>query len=534
MHKATLAIISALSLFFSSQAQTLITGGQASGTWTLAGSPYYILASVMVPADSTLTIEPGVTVRFQGPFKLLVMGQVNAVGTETDSITFTAADTANGWQSIRFTNTPATSDTSRFMYCRIEYGRADGSGQDNHGGAFCFENFSKAVVSNCLITRCRAENGGGIYCDNSHPRIIGNTLTGNVAVNVGGGICLGPGSIPVIRNNTIGWNTAIGNGGGGIFCLSDVMISNNTIIYNTSHIYGGGGIMANGCSPEIIANTISNNKAPFGGGVACHGGDPNLVNNTITNNTADDGGGVVCVIGSEATLTNNTISNNSALFGGALYCEGSSSPVLRNTILWGNMGTLGGIEVYLEDEGSDPDFYHCDVRGGTEAFGLNFNLYTGVYEDNLNAHPLFVSPSGGSGTGFNGAVADWSLQGISPCINAGDPDGIYPPLDKAGNPRIMDGVIDLGAFEYPWPVGTGPGKSRDALLLFPNPAGDHIVVDTPEHSRMELLDIQGQVIRTIVAEPPHTVIFTGDLPAGAYLVRAVSGPGFVTGRFLKR
>ena len=61
-----IAIFNLAVLSFNSNAQTSIPGGNVSGFWALAGSPYYIQGSIVIPNDSTLTIEPGVTVNFQG------------------------------------------------------------------------------------------------------------------------------------------------------------------------------------------------------------------------------------------------------------------------------------------------------------------------------------------------------------------------------------------------------------------------------------------------------------------------------------
>jgi len=64
---------------------------------------------------------------------------------------------------------------------------------------------------------------------------------------------------------------------------------------------------------------------------------------------------------------------------------------------------------------------------------------------------MFVAPSAGVGSGYNGLTADWSLQSSSPCVNAGDTTGVsnlLPALDLAGNPRI-NGIIDMGGYELP-------------------------------------------------------------------------------------
>jgi hypothetical protein len=55
-------------------ASTTVIGGDVSGMWTAAGSPYLIDGDITVPAGQTLTIEPGVEVILQSAYKLVVNG----------------------------------------------------------------------------------------------------------------------------------------------------------------------------------------------------------------------------------------------------------------------------------------------------------------------------------------------------------------------------------------------------------------------------------------------------------------------------
>jgi hypothetical protein len=105
-------------------ASTIVPAGNVSGTWTLAGSPYNVQGSIQILDGTTLTIQPGVTVNFQGMYKLNVQGRLLAIGTLSDTINFTAANTTNGWRGIRFDNTPTTNDTSKIVYCKLQYGKA--------------------------------------------------------------------------------------------------------------------------------------------------------------------------------------------------------------------------------------------------------------------------------------------------------------------------------------------------------------------------------------------------------------------------
>lgn len=610
--KKILIFIILLGGVFSASCQTIIPGGVVSGTWTAAGAPYLVNGAIMIANDSTLTIEPGVSVEFQGNYKLLVLGRLLAIGTPADTITFTAADTTNGWLGIRFENTEPSNDTSRIAYCRIQYGKAMAASPNDCGGALYLKEFSKAVVSNSLITNCAANDdggaicchdsspkilynsiinnscnsgGGGIYCSNGSPLILGNTITGNTASdgaamacrydsnpfiidnvisnntasNCCGGIwCYNSNSLisgntisyntanmavcvvsagaiildngnHIVKDNTVMHNTAAGNGSGGIFCLNGTVeitdnvfsyntalnsssgggikcaycnasISNNIISNNTSD-YDGGGIYCLGDNVVVSYNFISNNTAAmFGGGVYCRNETQHVSDNVVSNNTAGEGGGGICFSGSTADITNNTITNNDALYGGALYFKSSSVPLIQNTMLWGNTAP-DGEQVYIWDDDSDPDFYYCDVQGGRDAFGLNSNVfYMGAYEHNIDSIPLFMSPSAGSGTGFNGLTADWSLQSASPCINAGNPEGAYPDFDMAGNPRVVGNVIDIGAYEYQGNTGVPVHSIQDQATVYPNPftnAATIHVRNNPGRLQLGIYDMCGKRMKSI-------------------------------------
>ncbi len=80
--------------------------------------------------------------------------------------------------------------------------------------------------------------------------------------------------------------------------------------------------------------------------------------------------------------------------------------------------------------------------------------------------PAFATDGGGNIYGedpmfANPFVGDYSLAEGSPCIDAGMPDGDYPPTDILGNVRVWDGdgdgvaTIDIGAFEYGAPFWGG-------------------------------------------------------------------------------
>ncbi|MCP4713216.1 MAG: right-handed parallel beta-helix repeat-containing protein, partial [Planctomycetes bacterium] len=457
-----------------------------------------VTCDVTIDDGATLTIEPGTFVEFQGHYKLDVQGTLLAIGTDEEMITFTINDTTGfsdtetdngGWNGLRFDETPATNDTSRIIYCKLEYSKANSAiyAAGELGSGYVF---SKLVIADCLITNNAHD---GIYCVNSSLTIRNNeiidnygngiyllnydsvelTVTDNVITNNrGNGLVSDGGQIRInliLTNNTISNNHNRGlslyltnatfennwitnNNGGGVNCGHGIYISTNNTICNNSADYGAGIYCHYASTLSLINNTICDNSASNdGGGIYMAMASIEAINNMICNNNALNGGGLYGDI-ANFTLTNNTICNNlSFSYGGGFFSEGSDAD-FTNTILFGNIGLEGG-QVYLDN--SDLNFYYCNVQGGIDDFGLGiFTEFNGLYENNIDLDPQFISPTDGAGADYDGLSANWSLRPFSPCIDAGTPDttGLnLPATDLAGRDRIYQGrvsIIDMGAYEH--------------------------------------------------------------------------------------
>jgi len=376
--------------------------------------------NITVDDGSTLEITSGTHIEFQGHYKIDVQGRLLAEGEENSLITFTINDTtgfadtsivAGGWSGIRFDETPTTNDTSKFAYCKFEYGKASTESSQKAGGAIFVNHYSKLTIDNSVFSNNMASgsysSAGAVYITNTSDPVIKNCLFFNNTVKGpyyggGGAICVSASS-PTIHNNKFFNNIADSSSGGAIYCM-------------------------NGSTSQIVNNLFANNYARYGGGIMF-----------ATNTTP--------------TVYNNTFAYNKSKFGGGFAFYDNSNPVIKNNILYANTDSAGGAQVYIFDNASNPDFSYCDIQGGSAAFDMPDTVtYTGNYTNNINSTPLFTNPTAGAGIEYDASVADWTLQGNNPCINTGTPDiagmGI-PELDLAKKSRVYNNIrIDIGAYEY--------------------------------------------------------------------------------------
>jgi predicted outer membrane repeat protein len=451
-HYYTAIILSIiLNVFINSQnisAQTITVEGD------IVEDTDWIVDSVIITGDInilngvTLTLVPNTYVEFQGHYKINVQGCITATGTDNSPIIFTVNDTtgftdttifAGGWQGIHFDSTAETNTGSKFDNCIFEYGKAVGESEsERNGGVFFINNCSKLSISKSRFrNNIAVGSGGAIYCNNnSSPIISGNIITHNTAYYNGGGLAVKTNCSPQITGNTISYNFATELGGG---CYS-----NDTNVF-----------------PSIIANMICNNRASNGGGLYDGNPDFRLINNIICNNYADIGGAIYNgLTGSTAIYVNNTICNNNANQAGGVQCN-SSSLQLVNNIIFGNTALSGEMEQIGVGMGA-PIVTYCNVQDG----------YGGL--DNIVENPSFIAPTYESGTDCDATNADWSIDPFSSaCINTGKPNtaGLgLPATDFAGNDRIIDGRIDIGAFEAIIPAAYITTKhANEMFYIFPNP-----------------------------------------------------------------
>ena len=334
----TLTILIVISISIS--AQTQVSGNQ-SGTWTLSASPYLVVGEIVVPSGETLNIEAAVVVNFQGHYKFTVNGNLQALGTETDSIFFTTDDQLTAWGGIRFDGSQGISNLS---YCRIEFGKTAGEYPDIHGGGIALLG-SDAIISNCVFADNDASGedngmGGAIYAN-------------------GTGSDLGP--LTQIIDCKFIRNHAYGEGGA-IKFTGDM----NTEIIGCEFIendcnYGGGAIsFYSVIDTKVIYCLFVNNYTMYSNGGAIHslgfGNSMFFKNCTITENHAvtGDGGGVYLAY-AVADFVNTIVYDNPGMYSDDIYVGMGSSAVINYSNLIMPDGASGSNNINENPEFVDPE-----------------------------------------------------------------------------------------------------------------------------------------------------------------------------------
>jgi hypothetical protein len=275
----------------------------------------------------------------------------------------------------------------------------------------CVSLASAVSLSGFTLTNGRAHYGAGLFCESTNTMVSNCVVSGNsVSVNV-----------YVPRNQTFVMSISGGGAYGGT--LNDCILSGNHAFafvsgFGVAEVFarGGGtyGCIVNNCAltgNDVGAQGCCENSyfdAYGGGAFRC-----TLNNCTLTGNSASagDAGGAAA----ECVLNNCTLTGNSAYSAG-----GASGSTLNNCI------------VYFNTAPQEPNYnfstlnYSCTTPQPTTGVG------------NITNAPLFIDQAPGN----------LHLQSTSPCINAGWNAFAAAGPDLDGNPRIVGGTVDMGAYEY--------------------------------------------------------------------------------------
>ncbi|MCX7002377.1 MAG: PKD domain-containing protein, partial [bacterium] len=281
--------------------------------------------------------------------------------------------------------------------------------QANGGGIYCGRD---ARLSNCTARANSAARGGGIYLDYgaAAQRCV---AAGNIAYDRGGGAYCFYSSL---ADSSVHGNYAT-NRAGGVYCADGSTITRCVLSNNVTRQMGGGAY-CNGATlnDSLVCFNASDSQA---GGVYAERGCE--VNNTLIygNIAKIFGGGIY---GKYGVVNNCTIVSNRAVsFGGGVFADPLS---MRNSIIYYNTAPNGA------------NFYATAFDAAAYAACCTTPTLAGV--PTVTNLPRFC--------GWE--QYDLRLRASSPCRNTGNNSYAPGATDVAGQPRIAESIVDIGAHEF--------------------------------------------------------------------------------------
>jgi parallel beta helix pectate lyase-like protein/type IX secretion system substrate protein len=314
---------------------TIEISGDQSGSWNSADNPFELVGDVTVPEGEILQIEAGVEIIAMGNYKITILGNIIAAGTEQDTIRFHGSDGLN-WGGLRFEN---ESVQSELYYCRIsntddtnDYGIHSINSPilvhncliDDHQKGISFSGLSTGNPSYMEIKFSRISNvtkSGITVLDNSNVLIDSCEVTQcGLGAQFYGAIQLSlqtsdHNCSPVISNNHIHHNSKQGITMANLFDYDGMFptISGNLVEFNLTgmYFYSAQGMVDN----NIIRDNFIAGDANSGAGVMMYGSsaDGFFTNNEISGNFT----GFYLTVGATANLGN--VYNGSDLDDGYNY-----------------------------------------------------------------------------------------------------------------------------------------------------------------------------------------------------------------------
>jgi hypothetical protein len=390
----------------------------------------------------------------------------------------------------------------------------NGGGIDNQG--------SLTVTNHSAFSNNTANNDGGGISNNSSGTVTMDTamFSGDAANNAGGGIAT-LGGLLYLTNSTVSGNSS--SQGGGLFSTGSSFSNvSNCAFANNSTVSGGG--IANGSTLVLSNCSLTGNSANNGGGIV-NSGTLTLASSTLAGNSAGFGGGAGIFNSSgRCTVTNSTFAANSAINSAGGGIENQAALVLTNCTLSGNsaVGGGGGINNDLGTVTLGNTIVAGNTAGAPSLSPVGPDVYGPV---SSQGHNLIGDSSGSSGFGAagdkvgtgsspinallaplgndGGPTQTMALLPGSPAIDAGskmlavDSSGNPLTTDQRGFARIVNGIVDIGAFE-----------SRGFTLLAAGGDGQQALVNTAFAAPLSV------TVTSAFGEPVQGGVVTFTAPAG--------------------
>ena len=436
-------------LLASDRTTILFDESLSEGTVFLTEGEILLCRSIVIDASSAGAI----TIDAQGNSRLFeVTGDATLIG-----LTLSGGGEVPSGSAVYNNNRLALIDCKLIENIAVEY--------DRHlvgGGALFNAQGATASISDCELVGNIGNYGGAIY--NAGTLTISETTisdstswqhNGGAVYNEGHLLCtetLFAGNSAAAAQGTVAGGGAVYNAENGVVVLTGTKFKANSAAFggavlnfglcelegtlfeeNVAEYYRGGGIY--NCADLRISDSVfRNNHAPNPGDLMVGGGaiynakesSAEITQSLFFANTGHYGGALVNAGTMMVTGSTFTLNRATGRGGGAILNAGILE--LTNTILAANM-----------TDGSYADIYPYQ---GTVSGSRNLSSFTdwtsGTGNILWNGFSLFENPDQG----------DFTPLSDSQAVDAGANELVVTETDLAGNRRIDNAIVDIGAYEY--------------------------------------------------------------------------------------
>ena len=340
----------------------------------------------------------------------------------------------------------------------------------------------------------------------------------------------------VFRNNEANQNGGVAfiEAGNTETLFDGCLFLNNKAGANSVDAKGGALFYANGADMKdhIIKNSsfIGNTSSNHGGAIGMESVSPVFVNCTFSGNSAVDNGGVFWMYHTAAecttSLINCTFYGNSAGNGSTLFMNHTTTHYdVRNSVFAENTGTsISSAEAPATINITNSYFPELP-EGLTVGTGTK-----NLHEGELSLADIDVS---------EGIVWHDVTSFRSVLVTLGSTASLrpYSQTDQSGAERNMDAsFITAGAIEY---SGAGPvlgvtEKEAIQISVYPNPAANFIIINTPRRSKISIYSATGVLIAHGNLKAGENIIDTSAYSKSVYVVKNEGTNGTDFTRFVIR
>ena len=305
-------------------------------------------------------------------------------------------------------------------------------GTDNDGAGIHADNGSDLTIRHCRFIGNKGRDGGGIFVDDEGElSITSSVFEGNYA-NFGAAVYMRNNSTLDVTSSTFEGNRLNGGGEGLAIFFRDN--ATGTVV-SSSFLRNRG--------EEDSSGTL------FGAtGVTLH-----VSSSLFVGNNAEDGS-TIWATGNGGTFINNTVYGNldrTTTFGTLTLEDGMATWIIANNIIYDNATSNGSqVELSFQNSGNKTMTHNLIGRRGTrnapplsnEIARPSFLFALFLSTDPTDPNYLRLRPGA---SGIDAGSNDY-IDGDMDAFEVADTMGV---VDAAGNDRIVNTTVDLGAYEAP-------------------------------------------------------------------------------------